>query len=263
MTGAGVTTTGAGAGATTTGGGAHTQNGGTHQPRCHHADPGPPATTSAATTRTATIATFFVRMDILSLLGRTCAPACLPRRGASLTRVPPGAKVRRTGLTVSLRDGGKDEPRTVPPGGRRRPALGLLAGRCHHDKRARPAEARRGDALGDLRDPGPALVRSGRGPGTDQLVLGAVRDARRAREADARQPHDAEPRRVVDRERRPARLRVQAPRRTEVPQRRRLHRRGREVQLPADEGHEDPQGEGARDHGGRSVSRALHAPRAV
>src|SRR5262249_22055372 len=145
MTGAGVTTTGAGAGATTTGGGAHTQNGGTHQPRCHHASLGVTAMTSELTTRTATIAIFLVLMATLSLMGRTRTSVCLPRRGGPLTRVPSGAKVRRTGLTVSLRDGGEDEPRTVQRGGRRRPAVGPPAVRCRHRARDRPAEARRGD----------------------------------------------------------------------------------------------------------------------
>ena len=94
-------------------------------------------------------------------------------------------------------------------------------------------------------------------------VLGPVRAARRAGQADARQPHGAEPGRVLDGQRGPAGLRVQAARGAEVPQRRPVHRRGREVQLPARQGLEGPAGEGARGRGRRADPRALRPARAV
>ena len=77
------------------------------------------------------------------------------------------------------------------------------------------------------------------------------------------QPHDPQPGRVVDGERRSARLRVQAARGREVPQRRSLHRGGREVQLPARQGHQDPAREGQGGRGRRSPPGALPAARAV
>ena len=51
----------------------------------------------------------------------------------------------------------------------------------------RPGQARRGNALGALRHGGARVVRSRRGDGRHHAVLGALRPARRAREADARQ----------------------------------------------------------------------------
>ena len=73
-----------------------------------------------------------------------------------------------------------------------------------------------------------------------------------------------EPRRVVDGEPGPARLRVQAARGAQVPQRRPVHRRGREVQLPSGQGR--PRSCTRRSRRSTVVgphARALHAARAV
>ena len=126
-----------------------------------------------------------------------------------------------------------------------------------------PGQAGRRDALGALRDAAPCLVRSGRGVGTADAVLGPLRASRRAREADARQHAEPQPGGVVDGQRRPAGLRVQAARGAQVPQRRFLHRRGREVQLPPREGLQDPPRQGPGGGGGRARSRALRPSRAL
>ena len=73
----------------------------------------------------------------------------------------------------------------------------------------------------------------------------------------------AEPGRVLDGQRGSEGLRVQAARRAEVPQRRPVHRRGREVQLPPRQGLEGPAREGPRGRGRRAAPRALRAARAV
>src|SRR5438445_254180 len=124
-------------------------------------------------------------------------------------------------------------------------------------------QARRRNALGALRDALPGVVRSRRGRRPDHAVLGAVRAARCPRETDAGQPDDAEPGRILDRQPGSARVRVQAARRPEVPQRRSVHGRGREVQLPSRQGLEGPPrpGEGRRRR--EPVPRALPAPRAL
>src|SRR5262245_31996839 len=96
---------------------------------------------------------------------------------------------------------------------------------------AGPGQARRGNALGPLRDAVTAVVRPRRGRGRDHAVLGAVCPARRAREAAARQPHGPKPGRIVDGEPGPEDLRGQAARGAEVPQRRSLPRRARTVPL--------------------------------
>src|SRR5262245_38653685 len=96
---------------------------------------------SEPTTSTATIATFPVLMTILLFLGRPRPRVCLPRQRGPLTRVPGGAKVRPTGLTVSLRNGGEHDPFTVPRGGRRRPAVSPPVLRFLHGTRPRAAEA--------------------------------------------------------------------------------------------------------------------------
>ena len=164
--------------------------------------------------------------------------------------------------------GGDNGPRSVPRPGRLRPPVRPARLRSRHrgrgpDESPARRQARRRGALGHLRDDGPPVVRSGRGAGQHQPLLVPLRDARRARETHAGQSHDAEPGRVVDGERRSEDLRVQAARGIEVPQRRPLHRRGREVQLPARQGRQDPQGEGARDRDGRSLPGAVPAPRAL
>ena len=82
----------------------------------------------------------------------------------------------------------------------------------------------------------PAWTNPGERCRRPHAVLDPLRHARRAREAHAGQSHGPEPGRVVDGERRPEDLRVQAARGAQVPQRRSLHRRGREVQLPARQG---------------------------
>src|SRR2546426_677492 len=145
----------------------------------------------------------------------------------------------------------------------RRRDRGRPRGRRPGSAQAGADEAGRRDALGAVRDPGAGLVRSGRGHrGLPHAVLGALRPARRAGEADAGQSHDAEPGGVVDGERGSACLRVQAARGPEVPQRRSLHRRRREVQLPAVQGRQSAQGPGEGDRGGRRLPRAPPTPRA-
>ena len=144
-----------------------------------------------------------------------------------------------------------------------RGAPGRLAHRRASAPGLGPGQAGRRDALGAVRDAVAGLVRPGRGGGPAHAVLGALRPARRAREADARQPDEPEPGRVVDGERRPADLRVQAARGAQVPQRRSLHRRGREVQLPSRQGLEDAAREGQGGDGRRARPRALPAARAL
>ncbi len=77
------------------------------------------------------------------------------------------------------------------------------------------------------------VSRSRRDLGARHTVRVPVRAPRRADQAPARQRHGALPGRVLAGEPRWAYVRVQAAGGPQVPQRRRLHGRGREVQLPA------------------------------
>src|SRR4029450_1465358 len=129
----------------------------------------------------------------------------------------------------------------------------------------RPDQAGRRDALGPLRDLVPGVVRSGRSGGPAHALLGPLCPPRRPRETDAGQPARPRPRGVLDGQPRSARVRVQAARGSQVPQRRSLHRRRREVQLPSGQGLEGPPRQGPG-RGGRAPpptgwSSGSHGPR--